>query len=863
MTANYTPNGRADAVYQLPDGTAVFAKPEERQIRLPQLVRELREPTTLCGVPYLSFQNDNLRSQAPQLIADTPLWPWAAAVLGEPEAVNIWVGDARSVSSTHKDHYENLYAVTRGRKSFWLLPPCDLPWLYQRDYPVATWAHDHASCECAARDSGGGPRAQRGPRDCGTAGAAAGAGADDGIHPCWRLVPDADGATVPWISVDPSRTRSQHTLERFPLARHARPLHVTLSRGDVLYLPSMWFHQVEHEPGEPAVAVNFWFDMNFLSPNYALFRMVEELSSQLHAALDAAGDADADSNQAHTAGMRECERAAGAVSQAPQQAQANNAARPAQACADPTVISEMMVVPSAGATPVIFPMQLTPADVIEPCVYTRIITLFRANIRDDARGMRDSGSHPPPAPSSGAHVDAQLPAWMMAAADTLTTAFQATVDAFPVVAGLLSVHADGTYSVGQGAGALLVFQRQVGSALTISGLEAAGFPARLLPSALAASTWTAKPTDPLLQAHVTFFDDGVAVSVSLHHVVADGAAAFNLLQFWSDIARVGRRDVAWQPVLDRQPLVAAARTAAVAFEHPEYKVTTPAPPSAAPIPRPFEVANASPAMQQQLPQQHRSAGLAAGAASRAGAGARDGAGAAGEPQLCNGCFSFTPAALRRLKQAAVASVACDGRGATTSSDLARLSTNDAVTALMWRAATRARAADAAPMASHTSCLFAVDCRSRLEPPLAPGYFGNVNIVAFPRAERAALVSEPLGDAAMRVRRATAARTDAYVRSVLALVEAVPNKRSLAFSANTYCGPDFVVSNWSKFGSFVDFGFGPPVAFRTLPPACFDGVSILLPRPDGGIDAFTGLQATHWARLLADAELAQFAELPHE
>jgi hypothetical protein len=58
----------------------------------------------------------------------------------------------------------------------------------------------------------------------------------------------------------------------------------------VLYLPALWFHEVGHERGEPAIAVNFWFDMNFLSPNYALFRMVEELSRQLHSALDCTDD---------------------------------------------------------------------------------------------------------------------------------------------------------------------------------------------------------------------------------------------------------------------------------------------------------------------------------------------------------------------------------------------------------------------------------------------------------------------------------------------------------------------------------------------------------------------------------------------
>ena len=34
-----------------------------------------------------------------------------------------------SYSSVHKDHYENLYCVVSGAKTFTLLPPTDQPWV--------------------------------------------------------------------------------------------------------------------------------------------------------------------------------------------------------------------------------------------------------------------------------------------------------------------------------------------------------------------------------------------------------------------------------------------------------------------------------------------------------------------------------------------------------------------------------------------------------------------------------------------------------------------------------------------------------------------------------------------------------------
>lgn len=35
---------------------------------------------------------------------------------GKPEAINLWIGDERSVTSFHKDHFENMYGVIRGTK---------------------------------------------------------------------------------------------------------------------------------------------------------------------------------------------------------------------------------------------------------------------------------------------------------------------------------------------------------------------------------------------------------------------------------------------------------------------------------------------------------------------------------------------------------------------------------------------------------------------------------------------------------------------------------------------------------------------------------------------------------------------------
>ncbi len=50
---------------------------------------------------------------------------------------------------------------------------------------------------------------------------------------------------VPWIPVDPLKP----DLKRYPQYVHARPLALTLTAGETLYLPSLWFHHVRQSHG--------------------------------------------------------------------------------------------------------------------------------------------------------------------------------------------------------------------------------------------------------------------------------------------------------------------------------------------------------------------------------------------------------------------------------------------------------------------------------------------------------------------------------------------------------------------------------------------------------------------------------------
>ena len=76
---------------------------------------------------YISLLNGSLSLEYSALEEDVdPGIAWCSEALGkQPDAVNFWFGDDKSITSLHKDPYENCYAVVRGQKTFILFPPAE------------------------------------------------------------------------------------------------------------------------------------------------------------------------------------------------------------------------------------------------------------------------------------------------------------------------------------------------------------------------------------------------------------------------------------------------------------------------------------------------------------------------------------------------------------------------------------------------------------------------------------------------------------------------------------------------------------------------------------------------------------------
>eukprot|EP00775_Hariotina_reticulata_P000189 gene189-381_t len=148
VSVDITPNGLGDAVTASEHGDC-FCVPHKLQMSFAEFVqlffaKETAADTTSSHdhhkvVPYLQQQNSNLTEELPVLLPDVDSQlDFAAEAFGSaPEAVNLWIGDERSTTTFHKDHYENLYCVIRGAKVFHLLPPTDVYRMGLQLYPSA------------------------------------------------------------------------------------------------------------------------------------------------------------------------------------------------------------------------------------------------------------------------------------------------------------------------------------------------------------------------------------------------------------------------------------------------------------------------------------------------------------------------------------------------------------------------------------------------------------------------------------------------------------------------------------------------------------------------------------------------------
>ena len=155
-------------------------------------------------------ENDNLRDEYSPLTPHLPPSPPFAriALARAPDALNLWIGNSRSVTAMHRDNYENLYVQVRGRKHFVLMPALCAPVVGEDMLRPARYARGEEGLVLKEEEGEGVP------------------------FPTW----DPDG-----VSVGGLEGGGEETVEGNAFEDVVRPLRVTLEPGDMLYLPAMWY----------------------------------------------------------------------------------------------------------------------------------------------------------------------------------------------------------------------------------------------------------------------------------------------------------------------------------------------------------------------------------------------------------------------------------------------------------------------------------------------------------------------------------------------------------------------------------------------------------------------------------------------
>ncbi|XP_062078693.1 shikimate O-hydroxycinnamoyltransferase-like [Humulus lupulus] len=299
---------------------------------------------------------------------------------------------------------------------------------------------------------------------------------------------------------------------------------------------------------------------------------------------------------------------------------------------------------------------------------------------------------------------------------------------------------------------------------------------------------------PLLLVQVTYFKcGGVSIGVAMDHHVVDGFSALHFFNTWSDMAR--GIDIKTPPFIDRTILCARNPPKPV-FDHIEYK-----------LPSLTMKTTTTTTITTQTSTKSIDVAI----------------------------YKLSNEQLKTLK------AKC---GNTKNGTKLSYSTFEILAGHVWKCACKARKLG---HDQETKLHIVVDGRFRFQPPLPPGYLGNVIFSTTPIVKVEELVHSKLWYAANQIQSTLRETDDSYLRSAIDYLELQPDISVLSRGPHTFGSPNLGIVSWVRLPFYdADFGWGRPI-FVGPAAILFDGLVYLMNNPnddDGSLSVAIGLQHEH-------------------
>jgi hypothetical protein len=329
---------------------------------------------------------------------------------------------------------------------------------------------------------------------------------------------------------------------------------------------------------------------------------------------------------------------------------------------------------------------------------------------------------------------------------------------------------------------------------------------------------------PVMAAQANFIEGGLLLTIGVHHSASDASAVDAILDIWARNTTAACNSTElnfshFEPQInDRSPLMFGTAGAKM-VDFPEYFLQ-PAVPTALVKENPHQIPHAPSKL----------------------------------PPLTSRIFYFSPSALAALKVEAAA-----------------YSTNDALTAFLWRHMTLARnlvSQSTLPVdvvGEDSALLYAANIRKRTSPPLPQNYLGNAFIAVKTDLLSVSTLMSPDGlkIATSTIRKSLHRLTNQpnHISLTIGLMDQY-DTTELKYAYNGFLGPDVMATSWTNIGIYnsVWGDLGKVESFR-VPGEGSDGTLAVFPRlKNGGLEVRVALEAKAMGRLIANRDFVAKAEL---